>query len=195
MSSSGRRTSPNTPDTLLAAVNHDEDDDDDPVTAEYSVYITPPQLEKLYLLQFPTRDREMPYNERQRNTPLNMRMKPQTGFVEMDVPISAHFHYNRNKAKAWGEALQKSATEGAHGHGLAAGFATVIGQRASGRAAASAETGARGGAAGGLEKREQNDGGGTELLHQTLGGQILKEQDGKPSYMLGAFRGGQWACP
>lgn len=123
-----------------------------------------------------------------------MRLKPTSGFVEIDVPISTQFHYNHSKAKAWGEALQKSAAEGAHGHGLAAGFASVAGPRGPAGRSGAARGGADGpvGARGGVEKVEDENGQHT-MMHQTLGGQILKQESGKPSYMIGTFRGGQSA--
>ena len=83
-------------------------EENDPVTAEYDVFITPELHEQLYLLQFPTREREAPYNEQTKNKPLEMRIKPKAGFVEMDVPIATEFYYNQAKAKAWGDALNKA---------------------------------------------------------------------------------------
>lgn len=112
-----------------------------------------------------------------------MRIKPESGFLEMDIPISTDFYYDREKAGAWGAALAKSKSEGAQGHGLAAGFAHVAGMRA--------PAGRGRGGAGRAGETEEDDMRGDQhkMKVQTLGGQIIKDEKGRPNYMIGAFRG------
>jgi DNA-directed RNA polymerase-3 subunit RPC5 len=154
-----------------------EPGDDDELAEEYDVFMTPELEEKLYLLQFPTREREKPYNEETRNKPLEMRIKPQTGHVEMDVPISTEFYYDETKARAWGEALSKSKTENGYGHGFAAGFGSSAHMRRPSRRSN----------AGDMDISDDEE--DFTLKHQTLGGQIIPDERGKPMYMIGTFRG------
>jgi len=118
-----------------------------------------------------------------------MRIKPNTGFVEIDVPISTISYYNRPRAKQWGKALDKSKVEGANGYGLAAGFLNASGLRS---LAPKARGGHRGAEQGGVDSDDDQE--EHQMQHQTLGGQILKEEPGKPVYMVGAFRGGRQSC-
>lgn len=118
-----------------------------------------------------------------------MRIKPLTGFVEIDVPISTDFYYNRQRAKQWGKALGKSKVEGANGYGLAAGFLNASGLRTS--RPKPVRTGGRAGDPGGHLDHSDDDQEEHLMQHQTLGGQISKDEPGKPVYMVGAFRGGK----
>ena len=126
----------------------------------------------------------MPYNEQAKNRPLEMRIKPKAGFVEIDVPIATEFHYNQSKAKTWGDALNKAKVEGAHGYGMAAGFANATGFRAASQRIARP-----------AKKAEDEDSDSEaekhKMRHQTLGGQIVKGESRRPFYMVGAFRGGE----
>lgn len=131
----------------------------------------------------------MPYNEQARNKPLEMRIKQDTGFVEIDVPISTDFYYNRQRAKQWGKALDKSKVEGANGYGLAAGFLNASGLRAP--AKKQPQGGRRGAEPAGWGNDSDDDQQEHQMQHQTLGGQILRDEPGKPMYMVGAFRGGE----
>lgn len=138
------------------------------MTTEYDVYVTPSLAEQLYLLQFPIRGREQPYSAVHGNQPGEMRIKSGSGFIEMDVPLNTQMFYDTEKAVEWGEALAKSKQAGAKGHGVAVGFSQ----------------GSRGGGAGQSVSAMEVD---SLLKHQTLGGQILKDEKGKPNYMIGTF--------
>lgn len=199
----------------------DSDPDDDPIINEYDVYITSPfpsstststskpttkptpnnpePAQSLYLLQFPTRDRETPYNAQSGTCPTSVRLKPSSGYLELDVPINPTFNYDRTRAREWGSALHKASTEGAQGFGLAAGFAQNVAVRSGGAAAARGATAGsssvtsdsrassrRPGPSHFNEHEEEDE--RTKLIHQTLGGQIIREEKGRPQYMLGAFR-------
>ena len=111
-----------------------------------------------------------------------MRIKPQTGFIELDVPINTEIYYNRAKAKTWGEALDKAKIDGAHGYGLAAGFGNATSIRAPVRPVR------REGVLDGPQNRSESEEEVHNMSHQTLGGQILREEPGKPFYMIGTFQ-------
>lgn len=167
-------------------------DDDDPVKAEYDVFITPKLAQDIYLLQYPNRERKYPYNERQGTKPTELRIKPKSGFIEVDIPLNVHDRFDKAKGTRWGNDLRKSKESGPESFGLSSGFIqysnTTSGSHRSGRAEQvdedsdqEMETLKRG------LFRESND-LGLVLNKQTLGGQIVHDEAGKPLYMLGAFR-------
>lgn len=174
-----------------AAVDHD----DDPVLAEYDVFITPELEEQIYLLQYPNRGRDQPYNERNNSKPVEVRMKPSTGFIEVDVPVNVHGNYDKRKGVKWGEAMRMAQDNGESAFGLAAGFSGLAKGAVPPRAAASSRAD--------IQDMEVEEDSVEQLLQrfddandkghvmnkQTLGGQIMKEETGKPIYMLGTYRG------
>jgi DNA-directed RNA polymerase-3 subunit RPC5 len=182
-----------------------EIEDEDPVIAEYDVFTTPDLAEQTYLLQYLNRAKEQPYNESHGMQPLELRVKQNSGFIEVDVPTNVHYNYNRLNGVRWGESLRKAKEEGQNAFGVTAGF-----ERPHPRSNLARGGAARGGASRGAPRArasETADDGPDEELEeflnrfddandkghvlnkQTLGGQILKQEDGEPKYMVGAFRG------
>ena len=173
-----------------------QDEGDDPVVREYDVFLNDSLSEKLMLLQYPNRDSRQPYTERNYAKPLEFRIKPGAGLVEVDVPMEIFDNYDKEKAIRFGDALKKSTDERAGGSlGLAGGFGVTYGH-------------GRVGGAGRVPRRGHSDQEsevtqdmllrdfdlayslGRVLNKQTLGGQIDPPQDGKPIYMIGAFQDG-----
>lgn len=165
-------------------------DSDDPIVASYDVYLTESQISR-YVLQYLDRPTGHPYDERHGQKPTAFRMKPQTGLVEVDVPINTRVNYDVNKGLRYGDALRKSrvAREGG-AYGMAGGFNT-------GGAVPGAGAGAGGGGRGVktegdvemADVEEKKGEAGASLLRvQTLGGRIKVPEEGDPVYMLGAFR-------
>lgn len=168
--------------------------EEDPVVAEYDVFITPEMAEQVYLLQYPNRDRGLPYNDGTRMKPLEMRIKPKAGFIELDVPMHVHTNFDKRKGITWGEAVREAKDKGSASFGLSSGFGIEHGRiRAPNR-------GLQGSRSDPSAHQEDHDvvedllmsfedanEKGHVLNKQTLGGQILKEEAGKPLYMLGAF--------
>lgn len=158
------------------------------MTAEYDVYITPSLAEHIYLLQYPIRSREQPYNDRNGARPTEMRIKPRAGFLEMDVDMNTAANFNKHQGLVWGEAMRKAQASGVSTFGAAAGFAPAPVTRA-GRG--------RGGeippdqtVEANLARFNDSVNKGYVFHKQTLGGQIVKDESGlQPNYMLGAFRG------
>jgi hypothetical protein len=105
-------------------------DEDDPVIASYDVYISglSPHhgidTSKLYLLQYPShRLRSKPYNAARSQAPTALRLKPEAGFVEVDVPLLTKENYNEISGERFGKAIADSRTMQAGGsYGLAGGF-------------------------------------------------------------------------
>lgn len=179
----------------------------DPVIQEYDVYLTTPLLQQLYLLQYPNRARDHTFVRHA--YPESMRMKPTSGFMEMDLPV--HFtNFDKLRGLKWGEALQELKEEGSAGLGIAGGFGGPSGRMTGLRArkpkseaatttieGANAATDIGGDVEGledeseliqSLENFDESVKRGRVLNKQTLGGQILKYEEGQPIYMLGAFR-------
>ncbi|KAK4984630.1 hypothetical protein LTR50_006480 [Elasticomyces elasticus] len=182
--------------------------EDDPVLTEYDVFITPNLAEQIYLLQYPNRGRAQPYNERNGARPVEMRIKPGTGFLEMDVSLNTNANFNKHQGLKWGKAVKKAKAQGIHSFGLAAGLnADPFRKRDADQKEGEDQ----------IKDEDQKDGAdqkenaydddpiedgmdelmrfdleaaeGNVMSRQTLGGQILDDEPGMPVYMLGAFRG------
>jgi DNA-directed RNA polymerase-3 subunit RPC5 len=166
-------------------------DELDPI-AEFPVFIKP-HLDgdkQIFILQFPNRDRSKPYDAKHGCAPIELRVKPKAGMVELDVPLDVHRNYDRTKGIKWGEAMKKSTTaKGGGSHGLPGGFG--IG---------GAPTVGRGRGRGEVEEEENQDRllenydkaveDGHVLKKQTLGGQFVAKNSTSPIYMVGTFTNG-----
>lgn len=163
-------------------------DDPDPIRASYDVYIKPSFKDgrQLYILQFPNRESYKPYNSLNHTLPSELRMKPKTGLLELDVPIDAWQNYDRDKGFKWGDALKKSNTgnNGNGSHGLPGGFGIGgTGPRArAGDEEDLQEMVIRDFAAAVTNQRV--------LTKQTLGGMTVPKEESSPQYMVGAFKKG-----
>ncbi|MCJ1403513.1 hypothetical protein MMC11_006736 [Xylographa trunciseda] len=160
---------------------------DDKVKIEYEIFIN--KTEKhIMVLQFPNRDRKQPYNARSGQKPLRLRIKPKCGLVEVDVPLVIERHYDRVKGAQYGDALRKSRVmQHGNSHGLAGGLGVNGGIRpvrdaVQASAAHASED----------DLLENPDGSINEdrmMNKLTLGGRIIKPQNGKPNYYIGVFKG------
>lgn len=169
-------------------------DDDDPVVAEYDVYITPDVEEmQLYVLQYMNRERSLPLNRQEGCLPSELRIKQESGFLEIDVPIDRSHHYNRLAGVRWGEAMRKTKGFGQKAFGIASGFERTM-PRSTTRPGAS-----DGAPATPVIEDDDNiedyvthfedaNDKGHVLNTQTFGGQITQDDGKGPSYMLGTFR-------
>ncbi|RDL30759.1 Uncharacterized protein BP5553_10104 [Venustampulla echinocandica] len=171
----------------------DKDQDLDPIKTSYDVFIKPriSSDRQIYILQFPNRDSKQPYSAANQSQPLKLRVKPNAGMVEVDVPVDAWRNYDRLKGIQWGESLKKSSmSKGRGSHGLPGGFG--IGGappgRGRGRGADQDEMATH-------EKMLNDYAGSMErdevLTKQTLGGQAVSNSETNPQYMVGTFRKNQ----
>lgn len=159
--------------------------DSDPVVASYDVYLTDSQISR-FVLQYLDRPTNRAYDERNSQKPTVMRLKPQTGLVEVDVPIDTRVNYDVGKGLRYGEALRKSrVTREGGAYGMAGGF-----QAGGAVAGAGNRVKVEGGDAEAAELLDERK-GDSLLRVQTLGGRIKPPEDGDPVYMLGAFRGSE----
>ncbi|KAM0715788.1 hypothetical protein Q7P37_008302 [Cladosporium fusiforme] len=171
--------------------------DDDPVTAEYDVYLTAAQQEQIYLLHYLNRTRERPYSQRFGAQPVDVRIKPNSGHLELDVELSTNYNFNKYQGLKWGDAVQASKTiqNDSGTYGPASGFGVPRG-KPGGRNQLKDKAD--------IENQVGNDLAAFRdaveeekvMNKQTLGGQIFRhdnkgEDMAQPVYFLGAFAGNQ----
>lgn len=149
--------------------------------------MTPEQSEQSFLLQYPNRDRSKPYGQAGEK-PVQMRIKPKTGFMEVDIETNVHSSFDKQKGVQWGQALYQAKESGTDSFGMASGFGKSTRSEHFGT-----DSGANRANAGdtqqALDNFDRSNEEGRVLNKQTLGGQIIRPEKGKPNYMLGAFRG------
>lgn len=76
-------------------------DDDDEIVQEFPVYFSTGLLNKLYLLQYPTRPAERPLVDANQRGILDSRIKLDSKLVEVDVPIETKKFYDTEKGEHW----------------------------------------------------------------------------------------------
>lgn len=162
------------------------------IVRQYQMYINKP-TKKIMVLQYPNRDPSQPYSDKTGQKPLELRIKPGCGLVEVDIPMDVHQNFDKEKGILYGEAMRKSRVlqEGGS-YGLAGGFGSGPKPRpaAGGNPAASSEEPIHEIL---LENFEDANNKGHVMNKITLGGQIIPYKDTDPTYMIGAFRGSEWA--
>ncbi|KAF2645642.1 hypothetical protein P280DRAFT_388755 [Massarina eburnea CBS 473.64] len=168
--------------------------DEDPVVAEYDVFITPEMEEQLYVLQYLNRPPDDPFTQATGSKPDSLRLKQHSGFLEVDVPLNVHQHFNRQMGVQWGEALRKTKQFGQKAYGIASGFERTM-PRLNRPGAAAADGQAAPATATNddnyeeyVENFEDANEKGHVLNMQTFGGQIQHNDAKGPTYMLGTFR-------
>lgn len=160
--------------------------EDDPVIASYDVFLTDSEVSR-YVFQYIDRPGKHPYNERMGQKPTALRMKPNTGLVEIDVPIFTRTTYDVSKGLKYGDAMKKSrvARDGG-GFGMAGGFSSGGAASTGGRLKSEAN-----GDVEVLDNRKMVD-PSSLVRTQALGGRIKPQEEGDPVHMLAAFKGSKW---
>lgn len=161
-----------------------------PVARFYRLYEVP-FTKHIILFQFPNRGPNQPYNEANHQKPLELRLKPKCGLVEMDIPINVHANFDKEKGILYGEAMRKSQVlqEGgsygpAGGLGVGGSSRPVKGDNhTSGNDEYSVDAL--------LENFEDATNKGHVMNKITLAGQIVAFKEGDPIYFVGAFKGGK----
>ncbi|OAL54391.1 hypothetical protein IQ07DRAFT_530563 [Pyrenochaeta sp. DS3sAY3a] len=171
----------------------DSDEDDDPIVAEYDVYITPDDpARQIYVLQYVNREPNNPLTAENNSHPVEMRIKPEAGFIEVDVPIDVTHNYDRVAGVKYGEALRKTKGFGQKAYGIASGFERTMPRAAnrSGEGPSTAPIAPEDDD--NIEDYVNNFEDANEKGHvlnvQTYGGQIFPQNPHGPTYMVGTFR-------
>lgn len=159
------------------------------VISQFKVFWNDPSPKQVVVLQFPNRDRTQPYNNATSLAPLQIRMKPVTGLVEVDIPLNslAPGHFNKEKAIEFGSQLARNKVIRQGGNfGLAGGFG-----------AGGANIRHVQGAIDASELPEDLDAAyaqavaeGKALNTLTLTGKIQQFREGDPIYAMATFKGG-----
>ena len=175
------------------ALSDTSDSDLDPVIKTYDIYLTTALTPHLHLFQYPVRSSTLPYSHMTGACPTNARMKPQSGVVELDIPINTVRNYDQEKGRRWGEALRKARLERE---------ARISGSSSTGRVGVGGKR--RKIASYNNDYDDDDDGededdiihasfeeakrNGRALMHQTLGAKL---QPDNTRYMVGVFRNSQ----
>lgn len=168
------------------------DDELGKLVGEYDIYMGQPE-KRLMLLQYPNRDIGQPYCDKIGLKPLELRVKPKCGLVEVDIPMILHSNFNKDKGIQYGQAirnsriLQEGGSYGLAG-GLRAGHLAArlrLSNQEQNRTSEepSHETL--------LENFEDANNKGHVMNKLTLGGRIIPWEDGYPVYYLGVFKGSE----
>ena len=159
------------------------------VKEQHKLMINPQSNKLLLLLKYPTRQPEELYCDAFGNKPLELRIKPKCGLVEVDVPIDIHHHYDREKGLEFGAALRKKPFAGDSNsfYGISSGLNPGIARNdeddSSILESASLEKM--------LKAFDHANKDGYVMNRITLGGRIEPFKDGDPIYMLATFEEGK----
>ena len=179
-------------DSTMADLTPDHPDSD-PIKASYDVYIKPGISgdRQVYVLQFPNRDAKQHYSQENNSKPSSLRIKPESGMVEVDVPIDVWRNYDRQKGVRWGDATKKSSmAKGGGSHGMPGGFG-IGGAQNAGRGRGRGELDEEIGHDRLLEDYDGAVQRDQVLKKQTLGGQFVLKEETNPQYMIGVWRDGR----
>jgi RPC5 protein len=86
----------------------EEEYDDDPVVRTYDVFVSNQLDDHIYLLQYPIRNPDEQYSDE--SAPLQVRMKPKEGAIELDVPIDTQ-NYSIVRGEKFAGSLTDSAVK------------------------------------------------------------------------------------
>ena len=157
------------------------------VVAQYRLYINKPMGKRAMLIQFPNREVGHEYRAASGNQPSEIRMKPKTGLVEIDIPVDIHVNYQKEKGVEYGEAMRKSRLlqEGGS-YSLGGGFGIGSKETLRGDRRVPPPDGPT------HEKLMENfddaNNKGHVMNKMTLGGQIYPFRNGDPIYMAATFK-------
>lgn len=189
------------------------------VLRQYRVYWKTPQTAiRPVLLQFPSRDPSQPYSRATNQKPLELRIKPRSGIVEIDIPLSLDQGYDKDKGLLYGTALRKSKVLQAGGdYGLAGGFGISKSGPNAKKEDEEVNDGENEDFAEGYHENDEDEEGSVDdeydedheyyyenfeearergfvMDRLTLAGQFHVQQDGDPVMAFGTIRG-SWSLP
>ena len=158
-----------------------------PILKEYKLLLNHSKKRTL-LLQYPTREYGQEYRAATGQKPLELRIKPKCGLVELDIPMDIHSSFDKQKGIEYGEALRNSRLlqqGGSYGlgGGLGVGPRPVKDDRRAPPPDGPPSEKL-------LENFDDSNNKGYVMNKITLGGRIVPFKDGDPIYMTATFRGG-----
>ena len=159
-----------------------------PALKQYKLFINPPKMHSL-LLQFPNRNSGEEYRAATGTKPLELRIKPKCGIVELDIPLNIHRNYDKEKGILYGKASRNSRVLQ---DGGSFGFAGGMGvgskpfkddKRAFLPEGPSTERL--------LDNFDDANNKGHVMNKIILGGKIVPFQEGDPIYVIATFKDGK----
>ncbi|KAK9234884.1 Sin-like protein conserved region-domain-containing protein [Lipomyces kononenkoae] len=78
------------------------EDDDDPIVTSFPIYLSSRLASNLHIFQYPVRPNTRPYTGSRGEPVLDLRTKPQSGLIQVDVPINTTQFYDHEKGEKWG---------------------------------------------------------------------------------------------
>ena len=160
------------------------------VVAKYRLFINKPTGKRAMLIQYPNRDVGQEYRAAFGNKPLEIRIKPKCGLVEVDISMEIHINYDREKGVEYGQAMRKSRLL-QEGGSYSLGGGLGIGPKPTpkdDRRAPPPEGPSHDKL---LENFEDANNKGHVMNKITLGGQIYPFKNGDPIYMAATFQEGK----
>ena len=142
---------------------------------------------RVLLLQYPERKSRALYCAENNQQPVEIRMKPKTGVIEVDIPLDITTHYSKTRGVEFGGPLRRSKVSHQNGaHGIAGGLDTAP-PRPSFRGNDALMTDLPPSEV--LDNFEESVSEGRVLDRFTLGGRIEPFKDGDPIHIIATFSG------
>lgn len=165
------------------------------VVTKYRLFINKPTGKRVMLLQYPNREFGQEYRAASGNKPLEIRIKPKCGLVEVDIPVDTHINYDKEKGLEYGEAMRKSRLL-QEGGSYSLGGGLGIGPKATSRGDRRVPPPEGPSHEKLLENFDDANNKGHVMNKITLGGQIYPFKNGDPIYMAATFKEGEYIwCP
>ena len=153
---------------------------------KYDLFVNP-STKRVLLLQYPNRDPREVYCDATGHKPIEIRIKPRSGIVEVDIPMTTRENFDREKGVDFGVALKKSQTLQRGGsYGLPGGLGIGPNKSARNDEILVPDGPLRDTL---LENFEDSNNKGLVMNRITLGGRIVPFKDGDPMYMIATFVG------
>ena len=170
-----------------------QDDKLGPILKQYRLFINPTKM-RIMLVQYPNRELGQEYREANGLKPLELRIKPKCGVVEVDIPLNIHVNFDNAKGIEYGEAMRTSRhLQQGGSYGLAGGLG--VGPKLSTKDIRRAPMPEGPSKEKLLENFDDANNKGHVMNKITLGGRIVPFKDGSPIYMYVTFKGGkQYSC-
>ncbi len=162
--------------------NHEDFGD---VKEKYNVFMNTSR-KRVMLLQYPNRDGGQTYREKNGQKPLEIRIKPKSGVVEVDIPLNIHSNYNKDKGLEYGAAMRQSnLLQKGGSYDLAGGLGVGPNKTAKEDEGSLPDGPTREKL---LENFDDSNNKGHVMNKITLGGRIVPFQDGDPILMVATFQ-------
>ena len=159
------------------------------ILKRYRLFINPTKMRTM-LVQYPNRELGQEYREANGQKPLELRIKPKCGVVEVDIPLNIHVNFDKAKGIEYGEAMRASRhLQQGGSYGLAGGLG--VGPKLSAKDVRRAPMPEGPSKEKLLDNFDDANNKGHVMNKITLGGRIVPIKDGNPIYMYATFKGGK----